>query len=144
MRVFTLRPAVVVPVNDKSVNVISALLVVPSSKSVIFLILAKSVIVTVAPFRCVLAKPEVRAPCRETLCIYVRAVDVRVHLIYSLLDTLPQSIVRKYVPVGSATLSSSVALSRVAVVAPTATLRLRVVLKSAITFQIVVPAIYLL
>lgn len=138
---FTFNHAVAVPVNDKSVNVISLLLVVPSSKSVIFRILAKSVIVTVAPLRCVLAKPVVRAPCRETLCIDVSAVPVRVHFIYSLLDILPPSNVRKYVPVGRATPSSSVALSRVAVVAPTATLRLRVVLKSAITVPMVLQAI---
>jgi len=84
--------------------------------------------------RCVLAKPEVKAPCRETDCIEVRAVLVRVHFIYSLLETLSPSIVRKYVHVGRATPSSSVALSRVAEVAATATFRLSVVLKSAIIF----------
>lgn len=50
---------------------------------------------------------------------------------YSLEVELAQSIVRKYVPVGSATPSSSVALSRVADVAQIATFMFKVVLKSA-------------
>ena len=55
----------------------------------------------------------------------VKAVPVRVHFMYSLVaDFL--SRVKKYVPVGRATPSSSVAESRVALVAQIAVFRLSV------------------
>lgn len=108
--------------------------VVPSRRSSIFLIIAKSVISTVAHFRCVFVVPDVNAPCRDTWYISVSAVLVRVHFMYSLF-ALFLSRVKKYVQVGSATPSSSVAESRVAEVAQIAVFRLRVVLKSAAIFQ---------
>ena len=59
---FTFNHAVVVPVNERSVNVISLLLVVPSSKSAIFRRIAWSVCVTSAHFLCVFENPDVSTP----------------------------------------------------------------------------------
>lgn len=65
-------------------------------------------------------------------------MPVRVQIIYSLdsIGAFVPSNVKMYVPVGRATPLSSVALSSVALVAQTATFKLRVVLKSEMTLTV--------